>query len=114
MKRFYYCPSCGKEQIVTDPKVRPYHGEETILNIRDGYGRPITHYKCECGNYLAGSMDLSGFDDSAVGYAKSVIQGYQADGHYIGRDKNAWLETAKKVYDTMHRYPNESKGTAVL
>lgn len=114
MKRFYYCPSCGKEQIVTDQKVRPYRGEETILNIRDGYGRPITHYKCECGNYLAGSMDLSGFDDHGVDYAKDVIQGYQADGHYIGRDKDAWLEAAKKAYHTMHRYPNESKGNSVL
>lgn len=102
MKRFYYCPACGKETVVTSEKDNPYRGEDTIINIRDGYGRPIHHYKCECGNYLAGCMDLSGFDDHGPEYAKSIIKDYQRDGELLGEDGKKWFADAKKVYDTMH------------
>lgn len=108
MKKFYYCPSCGKETVVTNNRENPYRGEDTILNIRDGFGRSIRHYKCECGNYLAGCMNIEGFDDHGVDYAKSIIKGYQRDGKLLGADGEKWFADAKKVYNTMHSYPERS------
>lgn len=63
MPRLFYCPECGKEQILNN---NPYEKEKTIINIRDGYGRPITHYKCECGNYFAGNMVRNDFSIGGV------------------------------------------------
>lgn len=55
--RIFYCPQCGDFKMEDNP---PLRNKITYKNLRDGYGRPITHYKCECGNYLAGSMSISG------------------------------------------------------
>ena len=81
--RLFYCPKCKKEEIRSD---NPYRYEETIVNMRDGYGRPIRHYRCECGNYLAGSMDVSGWadDPGAILYCKETIDGYNPGGCFYG------------------------------
>lgn len=77
--RLFYCPECGNEEIENRGLLSK---DKTLLNIRDGFGRPITHYKCKCGNYLAGSMDITGKDDDFVGYCKHIIEGYNRGGIY--------------------------------
>lgn len=102
--RLFYCPKCKKEEIRDD---NPYRYEETITNMRDGYGRPIRHYKCECGNYLAGSMDVSGWldDPNTILYCKETIEGYNPGGCYydgfmiFNGDKSDMYERAKKCYE---------------
>lgn len=100
--RLFYCPVCGKEEIRSDD---PYKNERTISNLRDGYGRPITHYKCECGNYLAGSMSISGWGDFMIQYCKDTIRGYNKGGCYYagtfspdGGDCD-FSEKAKQCYE---------------
>lgn len=101
--RLFYCPKCKKEEIRSD---NPYRYEETIVNMRDGYGRPIRHYKCECGNYLAGSMDVNGWidDPNAILYCKETIDGYNLGGCFydstvVNGDKLDLYERAKKCYE---------------
>ena len=100
--RLFYCPKCKKEEIRED---NPYRYEETITNMRDGWGRPIKHYKCECGNYLAGSMDVSGWidDSDAILYCKETIESYNPGGCYydgmaFNSDEPDMYERAKKCY----------------
>lgn len=102
--RLFYCPKCKKEEIRED---NPYKYEETIINMRDGWGRPIRHYKCECGNYLAGSMDVNGWvdDPDAILYCKETIDGYNPGGCYYDSamgfkdEKLDMYERAKKCYE---------------
>lgn len=102
--RLFYCPECNKEEITTNDL---YKNEYSINNMRDGYGRPIRHYKCECGNYLAGSMDINGWenDENAILYCKETIKGYNRGGCYYcdtGMLKDNQLELfeqAKRVYE---------------
>ena len=98
--RLYYCPECGKEQITSE---QLYQTEETITNMRDGYGRPIKHYKCECGNYLAGRMDVNGWEDNkeAIAYAKDTIKQYNRDGIFYESNSPCrdMYEGAKKCYE---------------
>ena len=77
--KLYYCPNCGKEEIKNDDLLR---NEITLANIRDGYGRPITHYRCNCGNYLAGSINIYGMEDDkgAIDYYKHIIKEYNKGG----------------------------------
>lgn len=77
--RLFYCPKCGKEEI---KNVYPSRDEITFRNIRDGYGRPIVHYKCECGNLLAGSIDISELNENAIRYDKDIITCYNSGGCY--------------------------------
>ena len=75
MKRLFYCPECGKEQYQTNRSGQLYQNEATLSNLRGGYGRPIKHYKCECGNFLAGSMDLPGCgNEYSIEYSKSGMR----------------------------------------
>lgn len=100
--RLFYCPVCGKEQIADD---RLYRNERTIINCRDGFGRVITHYKCECGNYLAGSMDIAGYEDHMVQYCKDIIKGYNKGGCFfdhnvsLSGDNSDLFESAKQCYE---------------
>lgn len=102
--RLFYCPKCKKEEIRED---NPYKYEDTITNMRDGWGRPIRHYKCECGNYLAGSMDVSGWvdDPDVILYCKETIEGYNPGGCYydgfmgFNGDESDMYERAKKCYE---------------
>ena len=105
--RLFYCPKCKKEEIRED---NPYRYEETIANMRDGWGRPIRHYKCECGNYLAGSMDVSGWvdDPDAILYCKETIEGYNPGGCYydgmaFNSNESDMYERAKRIYEERHR-----------
>lgn len=102
--RLFYCPECNKEEIRNDD---PYKNEYTINNMRDGYGRPIRHYKCECGNYLAGSMDVNGWvdDKEAILYCKETIKGYNRGGCYyidakeLKNGRSELFERAKRIYE---------------
>ena len=101
---YFTVQNAKKEEIRED---NPYRYEETITNIRDGWGRPIRHYKCECGNYLAGSMDVSGWvdDQNAILYCKGLIEDYNPGGCYydgivgLNGDKSDMYERAKKCYE---------------
>ena len=103
MPRLFYCPECGKEQILNN---NPYKTEKTIINIRYGYVRPITHYKCECGNSLAGSMDVTGWNKDGIEYAKKTIAGYNRGGCYYDLNRNIpsndLYERAEKIYQQRH------------
>jgi len=82
----YYCPKCGKLEMVFDRD--KYRMNGTVTNLRDGYGRHIKHYMCECGNLLAGDMEIRGlmkdeYDYEAVDYAKSIITDYNEGGLYF-------------------------------
>lgn len=69
---YFYCPKCGFEGEV---KKLP-HG--TVGNPRDGYGRPIYHYKCSvCSNLDAGFMKEAKGDSSEKEYFKEIIKLYQ-------------------------------------
>lgn len=87
MSKLFYCPECGQEKISND---NLYKGSETIVNVRDGYGRPIIHYRCECGNYLAGSINVSDCsdDEGAIVYYKEVIKDYNRGGFYYKANKD--------------------------
>ena len=85
--RLFYCPNCDKEEITNE---NLYKDERTIINMRDGCGRPIRHYKCECGNYLAGMVGhINGNDD--ILYYKEVIKMYN--------NEETLLEKAKICYE---------------
>lgn len=107
--RLFYCPKCHREQKLT---FNPYKEEETIINIRDGYGRPIRNYRCECGYYLAGSMYISGHDESDILYAKNVISLYSnlnsdSDSGYVissfSLPNTNLYEQAKAAYERSHQ-----------
>lgn len=93
--RLFYCPKCSKEEISNNDI---YRGEYTINNMRGGYGRPIKHYKCECGNYLAGSISIGGHeeDKNFIEYCKEVIEYYNKDGCLYDSDL---FTKAKQVYE---------------
>lgn len=103
--RLFYCPKCKKEEIRSD---NPYRSEQTILNMRDGYGRPIRHYKCECGNYLAGSVDFLNvdlYDKGFIEYCKDTIKAYNPGGIFyegtmsLNGDNTDFYESAKLCYE---------------
>ena len=94
--RLFYCPKCGKQEI-KDEYIKK--SDITYRNIRDGFGRPITHYKCECGNLLAGSMDVTTENENNDGfilYAKGVIEDYNKDGNYY---EEGFYEFVEKRYN---------------
>ena len=122
--RLFYCPECNKEEITNSEL---YKNEYTINNMRDGYGRPIRHYKCECGNYLAGSMDINGWenDENAIGkyivvdilncYEQFNYEKYKKDIknakeiYFLPNGENFWLYTWTKGYLICHNNGQISK-----
>lgn len=89
----FYCPKCKKTEMDFNRKDNLQYRREykTVSNMRGGYGRPISHYLCECGNPLAGSMDIRGLiknecESEAVDYAKDIITAYNEDGDYFSQD----------------------------
>ena len=78
----YYCPKCKKLTI----GYKKDRDTISFTNIRDGYGRPLHHAKCECGNYLAAYMDFNEKDTriepELINYIKSIIEGYNVEGCY--------------------------------
>ena len=69
---YFYCPNCGKEEIVEKiPR-------GTMPNCRDGYGIPIYHYECsECHNLDAGYMRQKSASLDEKVYYRHVIGYYQ-------------------------------------
>ena len=90
----FYCPECGREEMKND---YPSRKEVTYANIRDGYGRGIRHYKCECGNLLAGSINVYGWENDIglIDYSKHVIKGYNKGGRYYS---DGLYEAVEKRY----------------
>ncbi len=71
-KYYFFCPNCKLEKEVD----RLPRG--TVPNIRDGYGVPINHYKCEkCANLDAGFMRERACDRDEKQYYKDIISLYQ-------------------------------------
>lgn len=65
-----YCGNCDYES--NDFDLNKNRNRISFMNIRDGYGRPITHVFCpNCEYPLAGIMHCDDAD-----YAKSVIDMY--------------------------------------
>ena len=79
MSRLFYCPKCGDKNI---DGYRLMRGQ-FVGHTRGGWGRPISFYRCEkCGNVLAGSMDVTDWDERGIDYASSIIRGYNEGGTY--------------------------------
>lgn len=72
MRFYFYCPNCGNEMEVEEiPR-------GTVANIRDGFGVPIRHYKCDrCSNLDAGFMSERDGSDEEKQYYRQVISRYQ-------------------------------------
>ena len=72
MSYYFYCPSCGKEEVVYSLPIG------TVGNIRDGWGSPIYHYECSvCHNLDAGFMLLKQKTEDERKYFQHVIKMYQ-------------------------------------
>jgi len=90
----YYCPKCKKLDLNFD--ITKNNKYATVANIRDGWGRPIQHFLCECGNLLAGAMNISGLGNNkeeAIEYAKDIISSYNEYGIFF--DKSLLDKTIK-------------------
>lgn len=79
-----YCPKCSKI-VINEKHMRS--DEATWSNIRDGYGRPIYHYICECYYPLAGHICLPDESKETIDYYKGVIDYYSDPDTYIGGQK---------------------------
>jgi hypothetical protein len=69
---YFYCPKCGNEMEVNKiPR-------GCVPNIRDGFGMPIYHYRCDrCSNLDAGYMTERDGSEEEKYYYKHVISLYQ-------------------------------------
>jgi hypothetical protein len=79
MANIFYCPKCKKIEDNFQFDGREQRKLITWKNIRDGYGRPITHIMCPyCSYELSGFMNISGIkkDEELIEYVKYVIEGY--------------------------------------
>lgn len=82
----YYCPQCGKLDLQFN--MQDNYKNSTVTNMRDGWGRPIKHFLCECGNPLAGVInicELGNSEEDAIKYAKELIADYNEGGLYFKR-----------------------------
>lgn len=95
----FYCPQCGK----TNPNYKHDKFKFSFGNIRDGYGRPLHHTKCECGNYLAAYISFTEEDvNEDVGllpYIRDLITGYNSGGIYYTEGFYEYVENKSKKYD---------------
>lgn len=97
----YYCPVCKKIDI-------NYKNDKNILrvvNCRDGYGRPLYHVRCECGNYLAAYISFTEDDikddSGALDYIKGTIEGYNKGGIFYNDGYYEYVE--KDITDRYKR-----------
>lgn len=104
----YYCPKCGKIEIVLESsKYKEYMKEKTYANIRGGYGNPIQHIKCTCGNYLAGLVNLpKEYNDDDIEYFKSVVAIYNEGGALF---ENHLLKYAIESYEYYKNFKFKKK-----
>lgn len=105
MKMYFYCPQCDNEEIRNDD---PYREEKTIINPRGGFGRALHHYKCECGNYLAGAVQAIGLEEDDMAYYRCLIRDYNKGGSFFVTNIDVdgeiidMFEYAKRAYDAKH------------
>jgi len=95
---FFYCPKCGKESL-EDRYVRSK--DFVCRNTRGGRCTPpIIHYKCECGNYFAGCMMVSGHenDEAILDYCRKAIAEYNEGGRYY------WEEESNRLIALYEKY----------
>ena len=72
MKYYFYCPRCKHKKYIE----KIPHG--AVGNIRDGWGRPISHFECPiCHNLDAGAMQIINDDQTERDYIEYVIKLYQ-------------------------------------
>ena len=82
MYNIFYCPKCRFE----DKKYKPSMDNLTLLNLRDGYGKIIKHYKCpNCENLLAGHI-VAIRNEVELEYYKTIIADYNEGGSYYDED----------------------------
>ena len=80
MKMFCYCPVCKREELVCDADaLAHYRLRETVLNPCGGRGE-IRHFVCECGNPLAGMIDVSALCGDDFAAQKKCIWEYSRHG----------------------------------
>lgn len=95
----FYCPQCGKTELDYKHDKLKF----SFVNMRDGYGRPLHHTKCECGNYLAAytffTKEDIGQDVNLLDYIKYVITGYDRNGIYYSDGFYEDVEDRAKEYD---------------
>jgi hypothetical protein len=65
------------------------------------FGHPIYHIKCECGNYLAGYMNIKIKTSQDEFYVKSIITDYNLGGNYV-KDEKQWHDYIKENYDNQN------------
>jgi hypothetical protein len=99
----FYCPQCGK----FDKDFKYNSHSPKVGNIRNGFGCPIYHIKCECGNYLAGYMNLKIETLQDEMYIKGIIEGYNLGGLYIKGSEQEWYNNVKESYDEQERRIND-------
>lgn len=73
--RMFYCPKCGHFELKKNFEENPYKNKLTIRNMIDFSFIPIQHYKCECGNFLAGYFEFVTENDIKSGY--TTDEGYE-------------------------------------
>lgn len=97
--KIFYCPQCGK----IDKNFKYEDREPYVINIRDGFGHPIYHIKCNCGNYLAGYMNWSEKDlqnEGLYNYIIETIKGYNLNGCFLQDEKQEeWYNYVKEKYE---------------
>lgn len=97
----YYCPKCGK----LDTEFKMTRDTPSVGNIRDGYGRPLYHIKCDCGNYLAAGINFSkdeiDKERSLIEYVKNVITEYNKGGNFYHDGFYEYVE--KRISDIEQR-----------
>ena len=78
----FYCPQCNK----LDMDFRISLDIPQVVNIRDGYGHPLYHVKCECGNCLSAGIHYTKEEvESDLGlldYIKEIITNYNKGGYF--------------------------------
>ena len=88
----FYCPVCKK----LDLDFTPDKDTPRVVNIRDGYGHPLYHMKCACGNCLATGIHFEKAevekDFGLLDYIKEVITGYNKDGCFYSDGYYEYVE----------------------
>lgn len=102
MGKLFYCPKC---KLYSPNHEKIFKNEldirKTWLNMRDGYGVPITHVICpKCNNLLAGMVNLHSNDMEEIEYFKQLIEAYGLEGKNGGYIRDGELEILIKKIKT--------------
>ena len=96
----FYCPRCGKCFTSSDVGIDI---ENCALGEIDGINNGIYHKKCDCGNYLAGYVDIKPENLFLIDFARSLIAKFNKGGsgyswRYKRHIKNVIKNKPKKEY----------------